>query len=290
MKKLFLLIAGLALFSALVGCILGASAKDPAGLFASRKSLRGSGTLVTRTVEVGKFDGVQVSRAIHADIRKAKAGEVVVEADDNLMDRVVVEVVDGMLKIGIDKSVQNLADHHIKVTVPYSERIGRLKASSAARIVCGLPLKARKVELKASSAARIEAAAEAAECSAEASSASRIDFRFEGSECELEASSSAHIVADVTAVECGIDLSSASKLEIEGSADRCDADLSSAATLAAEHFEVRNARMETSSGSSARIRCTGKLKAEASSGSSIRYSGGGEVESRISSGGSVRKN
>lgn len=290
MKKFFLFIAGLALFSALLGCFLGANARDLTGLFASHKSLRGSGTLVTRTVEVGKFDGVQVSRAIRVDIRAAKAGEVFVEADDNLMEWVVVEVVDGMLKIGIDKSVQNLSDHHIKVTVPYSERIGRLKASSAARIVCDLPLKARKVALKTSSAARIEAAAEAAECSAEASSASRIDVRFKADECELEASSSAHIVADVTAVECGIDLSSASKLELNGSADRCDADLSSAATLAAGRFEVGKAHVETSSGSSARIRCTETLKAEASSGSSIRYSGGCNVDSRTSSGGSVRKN
>ena len=289
MKKFFLLIAGLALFSAVVGCVVGASAKEFGGLFAARKSIKGSGVLVTRTVKVGKFDAVEASRAIRVDIRSAQAGEAVVEADDNLMDKVVVKVDGGTLKIGFDKSVESISDHHVTVTVPYSEHIGSLKASSAARIVCEQPLKASEVELKASSAAVIKASAETDECSVKASSASRIDCKFTGIECELEASSSAHIVADVTAADCEIDLSSASKLEIEGSALRCDADVSSAATLSAERFEIKTAEVDASSGSSARVRCTGSLKAGASSGASIRYSGDCRVEARTSSGGSIRE-
>ncbi|MCM1150922.1 MAG: DUF2807 domain-containing protein [Alistipes sp.] len=290
MKKFFLFLAGLGFLAALAGCIVGASAKEATDLFSARKSLRGSGKLETRTVEVGKFEGVQVSRAIRAEIRPARAGEVVVEADDNLLELVVVKVEDGMLKIGIDKSVQNLSDHHIKVTVPYSERIGALKASSAATIVCDKPLKAREAELKASSAASIEATVEARSVEVAASSASRIRVGIRADECAFDLSSSAHVAADVEAVACDIEQSSASKLELKGSADNCTADLSSAATLAAARFEVKNADVETSSGSSARVHCTGMLRADASSGSSIRYTGDCAVRIDTSSGGSVRKN
>ncbi len=289
MKKIFLLLAGLGFLAALIGCAVGASAGDLTDFFASHKSLRGSGKLVTRTVRVGKFDGVQVSRAIRAEIVEARAGEILVEADDNILDLVDVKVEEGMLKIGIDKSVQNLSDHHVKVTIPYSERIGALKASSAAAIVCGKPLKARKVELKSSSAARIEATAEAARVEVKASSASRIEAGIKADECAFELSSSAHVVADVTAADCEIDLSSASKLELKGTAGTCDADLSSAATLAAANFEIKQAHVDTSSGASARIRCTGQLKADASSGSSIRYSGDCNTSISRSSGGSVHQ-
>ena len=287
MKKIFLFLAGLGFLAALVGCVVGASASDLTDFFASRKSLRGSGKLATRTVRVGKFDGVQVSRAIRAEIRNARSGEILVEADDNILDLVVVKVEEGTLKIGIDKSVQNLSDHHVKVTIPYSERIGKLKASSAAVIVCDRPLRAREVELKSSSAARIEATAEAVRVEVEASSASRIETSVKADKCAFELSSSAQVIADVTVAECDVDLSSASRLELKGAADSCDADLSSAATLAAAEFEAKKAHVDTSSGSSARIRCTGTLRAEASSGSSIRYSGDCSVSVSRSSGGSV---
>lgn len=290
MKKFFLLIAGLALLSAIVGSVIGAQASSLTALFAKGRTTKGSGKIVSRTLAVGKFDGVSSSRAIRVEIREAKAGELLVEADDNLLDKVVAKVdATGMLTIGFDKSVGSLSDIHVTVTVPYDERIGRLKASSASRIVCKSPLKARKVSLKASSAASIEASAVTTECEVEASSAANIDGTFKTRKCSFDLSSSACINADVTTADCEADLSSASRLELTGSADRCKGNLSSAATLHAEEFTVRNADFDTSSGASARIRCTENLRAEASSGSSIRYTGECNVHAKTSSGGSVHK-
>lgn len=290
MKKFFLLIAGLALFSAVVGSIIGAQASDLSALFAKGRTTKGSGRIVSRTLSVGKFDAVSSSRAIRVDIREAKAGEVLIEADDNLLDKVVAKVdAAGTLTIGFDKSVGSLSDIHVTVTVPYNERIGGLKASSASRIVCASPLKARKVSLKASSAATIEASAVTTECEIEANSAASIEGTFKTQKCSFDLSSSARITADVTTADCELDLSSASRLELTGSADRCTGDLSSAASLRAEAFTVRNADLDTSSGASASIRCTENLKADASSGSSVLYTGDCNVHSKTSSGGSVHK-
>ena len=290
MKKFIILILSLALLSAVVGSVIGVQASNLTELFAKGRTTKGSGKIVSRTQTVGKFDAVSVSRAIRVKIGNTRSNDLLIEADDNLLDKVVAEVDDeGTLVIGFDKSVGSLTDHHVAVTVPYNKRINTLKASSAALIVCDPELTARKISLKASSSARIEADAACYDCEADASSAACIKGAFKAEECSFDASSSARITADVTTADCELKLSSAAELIVKGSADRCEGRLSSAAALHGEEFAVRNADIRTSSGSSAHIFCTENLRANASSGSSIRYTGDCNATSSSSSGGSIRK-
>jgi len=267
MKKFFLFVAGLAFLSAIIGCVLGANAKN---IFLGG-SVKGSGKIVTRTMTVGSFDAIEASRGVQVLVADMPDDGIRIDADDNVADLVRVCVKDRTLHVGIDKSVNSLSDIHVTVAVPYDARIGKLKASSTASIVCKKPLSARKVALKASSSGQMEAVVDA-------------------SECEIDASSAARIDADVTASECEVDASSAARIELKGSADRCDAELSSAAELSAGKFTVAKYDIHTSSGASADIRCAGQLEAGASSGSSIRYAGDCQADSDVSSGGSIRKN
>ncbi|MDE7077175.1 MAG: DUF2807 domain-containing protein [Alistipes sp.] len=285
MKKLFLLIAGLGLLAALTGCILGLTAKT---VFASEK-IKGSGKLATRTLTVPAFDALRVSRGIQATVKPLKNNEVTIEADDNLLNKVTVKVEDRTLKISVDQSVKELSDCRISVTVPHNARLGKIEASSAARVVCEAPLTAKNAALKASSAAKIEATVEGAEkCKADASSAAEIDATIQAAECSFELSSAADISAHATVRRCEIGMSSASSLTLAGSASECKTETNSAAQLDAYDLTVENYSISTSSGSSARIRCTQELRAKASSGSSIRYKGDCRSQIRTSSGGSVR--
>lgn len=286
MKKLFLLIAGLGFLAAITGCILGLTAKS---LIAAER-IKGSGNLVTRTVTVPAFDAVQVSRGIHAIIKNTDSNEVEVKADDNLLDKVTVQVEESTLKISIDKSVKELANHHVTVTVPHNARIGKIDANSAACVVCEAPLTTKNVELDASSAAKIEATVHADKCEAEASSAAKIAATITTTECAFDVSNAAKITGHVTTERCKIELSSASSLTLDGTAADCKAETNSAARLSADKFAVKNYDVDASSGSSARIRCTETLNASASSGASVRYAGDCRARIKTSSGGSIREN
>ena len=266
MKKLFLLIAGLGFLAAIIGCLLGLTAKKVFAderFFAQR--VKGSGRIVTRMQEVPAFQAIEASRSVE----------------------VIVTVEEGKLKVGIDRSVKDLRDCHVSVTAPHPDGLRSLVANSAAQIRCKQPLTAAKTKLSASSAARIVAAVEATECKIDASSAAMIEATVKATDCDIETTSASQIEATVNAAKCDIAASSASKIEIEGTAQECEADLSSASKLTAKNFAVQHYDIETSSGSSARIRCTERLQAKASSGSLIRYSGRCETRISKSSGGSV---
>lgn len=265
MKKVLVILLVLAALASVAGCILGATALR---VFAGN-TLRGSGKIVSKTMAVPDFHTIRASRAVKVVLVDAAAA-ITIDADDNLIDLVEAEAKDGTLNVGIANSVKNVANFSVTVTVPVNDRLKRLHASSASKIVGETTLAADKLALDASSAARIDVNVKAGSCSIDASSASNI-------EAELDVES------------CTIDLSSAATAELSGKAGKCRADMSSASKLEAEEFFVTDYTVSTSSAAKAAIRCTGKLRADASSGSSIRYTGDCEAHVDKSSGATIRK-
>ena len=216
------------------------------------KGLKGSGNIVTRTIEAPAFDRIDAARAVKVVITDKTSGKITIAADDNVMDYVVVEANGGRLTATIDKSINNLSNADVTVTVPANGSIRALDASSAAKISSDVVLNADKFAMDASSAAKID--------------------------------------VSVKAQSCAVAASSASKITLKGSAAKCTADLSSAAKLSAGDFVAAECSVNTSSAAKAVVNCTERLHADASSGSSIRYSGDCQTSINKSSGGSVGRN
>ncbi len=278
MKKLILLILALASMLATVSC----------GAARTMKTVKGSGTLTTRTIPAPDFDAVSVSNAIRVYITD-KIDVIEIEADDNLIDLVRADAAGKELRIGFDSKFNSFSNIHVTVRIPANGKIRSLRASSAASIVTETGLQAGDFRIDASSASSIEAAVKARSCSMNASSAAKVQIALKADECTLDTSSSAGITASLTVGACRAEASSASRIALTGTVRDLDVDTSSAAKLNAEEAVCENARIDTSSGSSVRVQCTGRLRADASSGSSIRYTGKCQAETSTSSGGSIRK-
>ena len=216
------------------------------------KGLKGSGNIVTRTIEAPAFDRIDAARAVKVVITDKTSGKIIIAADDNVMDYVVVEANGGRLTATIDKSINNLSNADVTVTVPANGSIRALDASSAAKISGDVVLNADKFAMDASSAAKID--------------------------------------VSVKAQSCAVAASSASKITLKGSAAKCTADLSSASKLSAGDFVAAECSVNTSSAAKAVVNCTERLHADASSGISIRYSGDCRTSINKSSGGSVGRN
>jgi len=106
------------------------------------KGIKGSGNIVTRTIDAPDFDRVDAARAVKVVITGKATGKITIEADDNIMEYVVVEAKGGRLTATIDKSVNNVSNADVTVTVPANGRIRALDASSAARITSDVTLTA----------------------------------------------------------------------------------------------------------------------------------------------------
>ena len=255
--------------------------------------ITGSGNIITRRVSIADFSRIETSRAVHLVVEKRSGREAIIEADDNIMPYVIVEVDGGCLNVGIDDDIKSLNNVTVKVTVPSDGNISAISASSASRVTVETEIKSPKLMLDASSAANINITkSDVGTCSIDASSAANVEGAIKADNCVIDMSSASDVNVALLAVKCDVTASSASSATLSGEAGDIDLSASSAAKIDAMDLNARNAEAEASSGGSIKVTCMKSIDASASSGGSVKYAAKGDLDSELkhtSSGGSVKK-
>ena len=209
MKKILLIFVILGALASVAGCILGLSASE---VLASPNRINGSGNLIDRTIPAPDFETVSSACGVTVLITDDNTDRIRIEADDNLMEYVVVEERQGTLRVALDqgrKGARNVSNAHVTVTVPSNGKIRALKASSASQIVCRTALGADDFSIETSSAAKVEAAVKAGKCAA------KITLSGKAAQFRANLSSAAKLSADeLDAATCSIDTSSGSKASV----------------------------------------------------------------------------
>lgn len=255
--------------------------------------ITGSGNIITRRVNIADFSRIETSRAVHLVVEKRSGREAIIEADDNIMPYVIVEVDGGCLNVGIDDDIKSLNDVTVKVTVPSDGNISAISASSASRVTVETEIKSPKLMLDASSAANINITkSDVGTCSIDASSAANVEGAIKADNCVIDMSSASDVNVALLAVKCDVTATSAASATLSGEAGDIEITVSSAAKVDAMDLNARNADVSASSGGSIKITCMKSIDASASSGGSVKYAAKGDLDSELkhtSSGGSVRK-
>ena len=253
--------------------------------------ITGSGNIITRSVNIADFSRIETSRAVHLVVEKRSGREAIIEADDNIMPYVIVEVDGGCLNVGIDDDIKSLNNVTVKVTVPSDGNISAISASSASRVTVETEIKSPKLMLDASSAANINITkSDVGTCSIDASSAANVEGAIKADNCVIDMSSASDVNVALLAVKCDVTATSAASATL--SAGDIEITVSSAAKVDAMDLNARNAEAEASSGGSIKVTCMKSIDASASSGGSVKYAAKGDLDPELrhtSSGGSVKK-
>ena len=255
--------------------------------------ITGSGNIITRSVNIADFSRIETSRAVHLVVEKRSDREAIIEADDNIMPYVIVEVDGGCLNVGIDDDIKSLNNVTVKVTVPSDGNISAISASSASRVTVETEIKSPKLMLDASSAANINITkSDVGTCSIDASSAANVEGAIKADNCVIDMSSASDVNVALLAVKCDVTATSAASATLSGEAGDIEITVSSAAKVDAMDLNARNADVSASSGGSIKITCMKSIDASASSGGSVKYAAKGDLDPELrhtSSGGSVKK-
>lgn len=255
--------------------------------------ITGSGNIITRRVSIADFSRIETSRAVHLVVEKRSGREAIIEADDNIMPYVIVEVDGGCLNVGIDNEIKSLNDVTVKVTVPSDGNISAISASSASKVTVQAEIKTPKLMLDASSAANINITkSDVGTCSIDASSAANVEGAIKADNCVIDMSSASDVNVALLAVKCDVTATSAASATLSGEAGDIEITVSSAAKVDAMDLNARNADVSASSGGSIKITCMKSIDASASSGGSVKYAAKGDLDPELkhtSSGGSVKK-
>ncbi len=93
----------LSLVTVLVATLLFAGCGDEIVNNTDPNQIVGSGKMATRTVPLSPFDGIQLTGIGDVYVTQDTVQSVRLEADDNIIDRLLLDVRDGELNIGIQK-------------------------------------------------------------------------------------------------------------------------------------------------------------------------------------------
>lgn len=175
--------------------------------------IRGSGRIVERDVEVAAFSEVDVGAAITVEIRQGAAAPVHISADDNVMDALVVEVVDGELKLGVKPNTA-IANATVRVTVTTPD-LDALDVGGAARATLVDFSGLDRLAMDIGGASEVEGRVACETLSLEVGGASQVELSGSAESLDLDASgaSKAHL-AGLPVADADVEASGASKVDV----------------------------------------------------------------------------
>lgn len=210
--------------------------------------ISGNGDVVEEARDVDGFTGVEVSTGIDVYLTQGNDFEVVVEADENLIDVIITELRGDKLVVRTDHvNIRSAKSKKVHVSLP---DLTNLKISSAGDCLGQTP--------------------------------------FQCEDLRISISSAGDLTLEVEADRIDLDISSSGDARISGSAKVFDANLSSAGDLHAFDLVAEKVDVSVSSAGDARVHATDEITMNASSAGSVYYRGDAKVvRSNSSSAGSI---
>ena len=207
----------------------------------------------TETRNVSNFKGVDVSAGIDLYITMGENESVKIIADDDIIDKIITEVKDGVLHIYVKQNnwFKWSGNETRKAYVTIKE-LDRIEASSGSDVKSENTLK--------------------------------------GEELKIRVSSGANVNVDVYYKNLDVDTSSGSDAKVTGKVKNLKANSSSGSDINAGDLESVVCKASASSGSDVTVNVSGELYANASSGGDVKYYGNPSVKDiDESSGGDVSR-
>lgn len=234
-----------------------------------REDVRESGKIVTEIRKVSSFDKIEASRSVKVFLISGDEEKVVVEADSNILDKVITKTDNSVLKCYIDKGFKR-RKFKVKIYV-YFKKLSKIKASSGAYIYGDSLIKTDNIYVCSYSSAKVRLNLDAATVSCKAGSSARINM-------------------EVNAVSVNCVVNSAAGAVFNGSADTFSGSANSSAGINAGDLVVKECDLSVSSAGNIVIKVTDKIRAKATSAGSIVYSGNPSVKDfKKNSAGNIRR-
>jgi hypothetical protein len=224
-----------------------------AGVFAFSQEIKDANA---EKRNISGFHGVEVSTGIKLLLTKGNTEEVVVSADKTeYRDKIVTEVVNGILKIHYENKLRSInlrnETKNLRAYVSYKE-LDKLDINTGAEIELNTILSASSLDLRATTGGL-----------------------FKG---------------EINTNSLKVDQSTGSKITITGKTEKLEAEGSTGSKLEGEDLKTSSCDVTVSTGAKVTITADKDLKVKAGTGGIVKYKGNASVsEIRTNTGGSVTK-
>lgn len=231
--------------------------------------IKGNGNVVEETRPLnGPFNAIKASEGLQVYLTQNDNENVLVEADENLQELIIVEIIDNTLKIHTKKNIGWAKAKKVHVNF---KNVARIAATSGSNVYTTNTINTNNLNIESSSGSNISMEVKTNFLSCESSSGSNIKLNVEASSLSCESSSGSNIL-------------------LSGKTTKLIAEASSGSGIRAGELIAESSQVDASSGSNITVNTSKELIAKATSGGGINYYGNPEkVEKEGGVSGSILK-
>jgi hypothetical protein len=246
-------------------------------VFAQKKEKIKGSKIITLTVkEIDSFDTIDIADNLDVFLVKSDKNSIEIEADDNLHDAIIYEIVGSTLKFYTTKDV--ISAKKFSVRINYTNELKLVVLKNEAKLNALADLQLDNITIKNFDNSKSFLNVKSTDFTLILNDKAIAELNIKAQKTTLELSSSSELKALITSPELKIDMYQKTKAEIEGETKTAFIRLDNNAKLIAKNLAINEMTIATEMNSYCQINIKDKLIIAASGNSEIEFLGDAKVE------------
>lgn len=179
-----------------------------------KEKISGSKTVTTKQKNIKNFSTIEVGDNLEISLERGEYPEIKIEADDNLMDVINIEVNDSLLQISTAKNV--VKSKSLKVKITYTNQLKTIIAKNHAVISAIQEILTDNLSIKSFDDSKILMNASTKNFNLQADGNSKIELNLKSEKTKIEMTKDAELKSLIKTDDLALDMYQKSKAKIEG--------------------------------------------------------------------------
>ncbi len=208
-----------------------------------KEKISGSKTLNTKQKNIGNFSAIEVEDNLEVSLERGEHPELKIEADDNLIDIIDVEVTDNVLHLSTSKRV--VKSKALKIKITYTSQLNTITSRNDAVIKAIQEILTDNLSINTFDDSKVLMNASTKNFVLQADGNSEVELNLKSEKTKMELTKDAELKSLVTTDDLAIDMYQKSKAKIEGEANTSIIRLENNAELEASKLEIKTIELTT---------------------------------------------
>lgn len=241
-----------------------------------KEKISGSKSVTTKQKNIGNFSAIEIEDNFEVSLERGEFPEIKIEADDNLMDVIDLEITDGVLHISTTKKVQKSKALKIKLT--YTSELNTIVSRNDAIIKVIQEIQTDNLSIKTFDNSKALVNANTKNFVLQADGNSKVELNLKSEKTKIELSKNTELKSLVTSNDFALDMYQKTKAKIEGTANTAVIRLENNAELEASKLQINTIDLTTEGQSASSVNAVKNIILSANEKSETDLYGTAKIE------------
>lgn len=241
-----------------------------------KEKISGSKTITSKQKNIKNFSAIEVEDNLEISLERGEFPEIKIEADDNLVDIIDIDVTDHVLHLSTSKKV--VKHKSLKIKITYTAELNTVVAKNDAVISAIQEILGDNLNVKTFDNSKIFMNANTKNFLLQADGNSKIELNLKGEKTKIELIKDAELKSLIITDDLALDMYQKAKAKIEGTANTSIIRLENNSDLEASKLDIKSIELITEGQSKAVVNPKKDIIINASEKSEIELYGEAKIE------------